>query len=404
MKKIILLISFLGLLAGCGDNKKSENPPTVSVEQRSGIFTDGVISGAYYKTSSGIEGYTNADGKYNYNQGDTVTFSIGGIQLGNPVTASDRTTPLELSDNNNIRTNIMILLQSLDDDGNHDNGINIAETTHNLLNAQDFDLDQSPVAFASNSSLITAVNTIEPNRTPVSPETALNNFKEAFLKDITGIWVPNSAESEEEMLIISIRADGTYLIGEVGEEDDYRFNGIEAGLISWNPLTTEISVSIEPENDTNGEWGLSNPLDNVPFKLNYDGTNLLINESDEIHSFKRIEHQPNQIIGAWRYPETNQIYAFFSNNRYFIADSSTGLEGLNCGRSGVEYGEFSYENNQLKATKLIIDTNGCVGFSSTFNANTSYTIQVNNNVMSLKGGGERIYTLNRVEGYEAPIN
>ena len=405
MKKIILIISCLGLLAACGNNNNGDTPPPpATVEQQTGVFTDGVISGAYYKTSSGLEGYTDTDGHYQYNQGDTVTFSIGGIQLGHSVTAKDRISPLDLSENNNVRTNIMILLQSLDEDGNHDNGIQIAEAALAMLTAQDLNFEEPPASFVNNAKLIAAVIVIDPSRSPVQPDIALNNFKDTFFKDITGVWVSTTEASDDEIFLMSIRPNGSYLIGEVGEEDSNGYNGIEAGLISWNPLTTELTVSIEPDDDTNGDWGLSDPESNIPFKLNFDGTHLLIIENGVTHNFKRIDHQPNTIFGAWRYPATGQIYAFLSNNRYFIVDSSTGLEGLNCGNSGIEYGEFSYTNNQLKATRISADTNGCVGFSATLNANTSYTIQINENIMSLKGFGEATYTLTRVQGYEAPSN
>ena len=92
-----------------------------------------VISGVHYvsKNSQGVVSYegttgdassTNGKGSFKYNEGDKVTFSIGDIVLGS-VTAQVKISPLELATDPVIRNNLIILLQSLDADQNHSNGI-----------------------------------------------------------------------------------------------------------------------------------------------------------------------------------------------------------------------------------------------------------------------------------------
>ena len=64
-------------------------------------------------------------GSYKYNHGDTVEFKLGSMILGK-VKGAPIVTPIELAaDNGNRLQNILVLLQSLDMDGNPENGISI---------------------------------------------------------------------------------------------------------------------------------------------------------------------------------------------------------------------------------------------------------------------------------------
>ncbi|MGH8453750.1 MAG: hypothetical protein ACRES4_02915 [Nevskiales bacterium] len=81
--------------------------------------------GISYKTQS-IAGVTGATGTFRFVPGETVTFSVGDITLPfAPATAV--VTPLELVGTDNVNnqsvTNILRFLQTLDEDGNPDNGI-----------------------------------------------------------------------------------------------------------------------------------------------------------------------------------------------------------------------------------------------------------------------------------------
>lgn len=91
-----------------------------------GVFLDSAVEGAKYKTSSGLEGFTNNRGEYNFKNGDTVEFFIGDVSLG-------KTNALELltTDNLPFPTKVAQFLQTLDSDGLASNGITIKESLHN---------------------------------------------------------------------------------------------------------------------------------------------------------------------------------------------------------------------------------------------------------------------------------
>jgi len=106
----------------------------------SGTFIDATVNGLDYEGNpsgtAGITGDNGTDGGFTVEEDDTVTFSIGGLVIGTSQTISngDIVTPAELAGNpldaSNARAiRIARLLQSLDDDGDTSNGIEISDST-----------------------------------------------------------------------------------------------------------------------------------------------------------------------------------------------------------------------------------------------------------------------------------
>src|SRR5690606_32424307 len=69
-----------------GENPGGENPggedPIGTPGAKQGVFVDSPVAGLSYTTSSDLSGVTDDQGRYEYNEGDTVTFSIGELVLG----------------------------------------------------------------------------------------------------------------------------------------------------------------------------------------------------------------------------------------------------------------------------------------------------------------------------------
>ncbi len=111
------LIASVCLLTACGNS----DTPT-----KQGVFVDSPVEGLSFVTTSGLTGTTNAAGAFSYADGDSVAFSLGSLNFP-PVKAADLISPLDLVDassaNHPGALNIARLLQSLDSDGNPDNGI-----------------------------------------------------------------------------------------------------------------------------------------------------------------------------------------------------------------------------------------------------------------------------------------
>ena len=122
-----------------------------------------------------------------YRTGEQVEFFIGNIYLGNTL-ASDIITPLNLSiDNTNINNpatlNILRLLQTLDSDGDPDNGITISETTHNAALSEAallIDVTASIEEFETNSTLNALIAAQTNLSSLISSEQAVEHFEQSL--------------------------------------------------------------------------------------------------------------------------------------------------------------------------------------------------------------------------------
>lgn len=109
MKKWFAAMLVLAMITGllfqnCSSSDSGGGGTPFKVTQKAlglGTFVDDPVAGLYYSTSSGLTGYTNAQGQYQFNPGDVVSFYILGIKIGSviPVIGADGTasvTPFDL--------------------------------------------------------------------------------------------------------------------------------------------------------------------------------------------------------------------------------------------------------------------------------------------------------------------
>lgn len=142
--KIFISASAAVLLTACGGGGSSAPLATST-----GVFLDSAVEGINYRTETQT-GVTNSKGEFLYKDGERVTFSIGKIDF--PSAAAVQTvTPLTLvgsTDLNNQKvSNILVLLQSLDQDGDPSNGISIPAKAATLAtSAIDFDVPTTTFA------------------------------------------------------------------------------------------------------------------------------------------------------------------------------------------------------------------------------------------------------------------
>ena len=113
-----ILGSTLLLLTACGGGGE----PTAL-----GVFVDAPVEGLTYE-SDGMTGTTNSAGNFRYKVGKNITFSINGVSLP-AVQGASMLTPVDLvgvsSPDSPEAVNIARFLQSIDKDGNPENGIQL---------------------------------------------------------------------------------------------------------------------------------------------------------------------------------------------------------------------------------------------------------------------------------------
>lgn len=392
MKKTLLCLTLAGLLSACGgsDNDSDSNTnPQPSPSTQIGVLTDGPVVGVKYvrASSSGesIEGTTNDKGEFKYEEGDTVRFLIGDVQLGEVIEAKARITPLDLAESENARTNLMVLLQSLDADGDHSNGIEISAETQAAFNAVNLDFKQSSTDFATEVLSKTPLTEAQ----LVTPEKAAENFQATFYKDIAGTW--EIGRTNTSAVVLHILPDGRYVLGEADEADVTGQPGIEIGRLNWNALTSALSPEISL--DTNGDYGLSHPDNDGHYRLSYNGTDLVLTDvgSNSTYILTKVK-QSSGLVGTWKFSET-QLFAFFDNNYYFFLD---GEGGEDCGWAGIEYGKLSINANTLTPTEVFYDTNECAGFHDSFdNSKSIVNYTISGTSLTIGTEGEPSVTLQR---------
>ncbi|WP_016957835.1 pectinesterase family protein [Catenovulum agarivorans] len=142
--KLTTLSSVIGatLLSGCGFDQEINvvEPPAPAL---TGQFVDSAVSGiSYIRTNVNGEvttGVTNSNGEFEFFRGDTIVFHIGDLQLP-AIPPKNFVTPLSFfkTDNSNAANvaNLARLLQSLDDDGDPSNGINIFSSAAGFAKAK----------------------------------------------------------------------------------------------------------------------------------------------------------------------------------------------------------------------------------------------------------------------------
>ena len=166
-----------------------------SSDVNTGYFTDSAVAGMTYTTAT-QSGTTDAAGTFMYKDGETITFSVGGIVIGEAVAATSTMTPFDLvpgamlyTNRSQVEkmyysntssparqaftkiTNILVFLQTLDDDADPDNGINVPAGVAALLNGVMIDFDKDIYSFSGRNSALQAVTSQAAGTTLLSTNT-----------------------------------------------------------------------------------------------------------------------------------------------------------------------------------------------------------------------------------------
>lgn len=384
------------LLSACGgDDDTNVGKPDVGGDPKvgtaTGVLTDAAVQGVAYTTSSGLVGFTDALGQYTYDPDDTVTFKLGALVLGN-LKATPLVTPIELAAGSADKLqNLLVLLQSLDDDGDAANGIKIAPAAAAAVTAS-VDLAQAQATFASaaNTGLTAAMTAGGISRPISSTSQATAHFlaqSKALLS--SQVWV-GSFDNGTFVAVQRVGPNGDYLEAEIGVSEGGGMSGMEYGRV----LATAVDgrgFKLAPviEIDTNGTWGLSHlsACERVAVaggQLTYlEAPASCVTESSG--ALSKADNDPNGIVGVWALGSATQVKTqtilFWANGKFLMIDPIGDTEN-NCGGPGVEYGNYSYDatTKAFKVVSVTVDTNGCAGlsepgrlanFNLTFGANGS---------------------------------
>jgi len=147
-KSVVLFFLLVGMTAITACSGGSSSTATGadgsgSPNLLTGVFLDAPVAGLNYQTAT-MSGSTDVDGTFMYHEGESVTFSIGDVMLGS-APGDHIMTPIDLvpgavDETDPTVTNICRLLQSLDQDGNLENGIMITELMQSEMTGRMIDI------------------------------------------------------------------------------------------------------------------------------------------------------------------------------------------------------------------------------------------------------------------------
>lgn len=356
IKLCAVLLALAGLSACGGGDGSSSTPPsgggTTMPTMATGVLTDDPMAGVPYSTPSNPNGVTGSDGTFQFQTGEMVTFNVAGVEIS--VQAANRITPAVIAESlfpdnetsrNNAVANIAVLFQTVDADGDPNNGVitlrqNAAiegVSTENLVTV----CAQAPADFQQDLQTANAGNTTirEDNQPPTvaNPDDALERF---YRNELAGTWLlsrfePTSGPVEQASLdnftsLLSFDrgctsdcttpADGRTLINRfVGGDYDVEESSVSADarigrvvyVRSDSPVTTDPNLGkflVRNPNDnrqlradaTGSAAGSTDPGEDIynrPLLLN--GDELVVQFADGNLVYTRFSNQKNTLVGTW---------------------------------------------------------------------------------------------------------
>lgn len=190
---LVLVLSACG--GGGGGGGGGSSSPDSSPTVQKGVFHDSAVSNIAYRTSS-QSGFTDSNGEFSYLSGERVIFSIGDIDLPE-IAAGAFVTPLQMGVGGSLNStvvNILRLLQSLDSDGDPDNGIEISDQAHDMaagmvIQFDDPGFDSAVQALVANSGSVTV--------SLLDEQAAVAHFEQSLLseKKARAPWFPVNTEA-----------------------------------------------------------------------------------------------------------------------------------------------------------------------------------------------------------------
>ncbi len=235
------------LLMSCGGGSGGSSAQTIT-----GQFIDDPVQGLRYTCSSGHTGITNQLGEYTCNVGDMVRFSLGAVNLGNVRVQQGPISPYTLfPGDEDAAINVARLLQTVDGDGDPDNGvITLDDNLVNLLPAQ---TDFSSASFGEDTQ-----NAL--NRVLVSVEDARDQLHESIIEYggglPDGMNLPPNANAGDDQSVLAPRlvtVDGSASIDVNGDQLTYlwgfvsRPDGSTAVLENMAQVQTSFMADVEGE-------------------------------------------------------------------------------------------------------------------------------------------------------------
>lgn len=176
-----------------------------------GQFVDSAVAGLWYETET-QQGFTDANGFFNFLAGETVSFYLGQTLLGS-VDAKSLVTPLDMVDDDDHPDklqNMLRILQTLDADADTSNGIEINDVTGNYLDQFELPLNNPAVLFEASSVVSEIISAVTNGSDLINAVDSFVHFRETLLsqrRDTQGEIILNFLDTTWDAEISSTICD-----------------------------------------------------------------------------------------------------------------------------------------------------------------------------------------------------
>ena len=316
MRVVLSFFVVLLFVVGCGGGGGNETPndrqPTARTAM--GQFKDANVAGLIY-VSGGQKGITDSQGRFIYEIGNDVTFSVGNVTLGE-IEGKSLITPVDLveqgSSSSGPVVNTARLLISLDQNANPSDGITISQDVQ--MRAQDWTLDINSDDFDQQLESIKSDLEEEYESFSIFPDetTARNHLEATFRCSYAGAYVGTYDGTDEGNFGILVSAADGHVSGLAYSTVYDEF--IE--LMGQTPISYDQMVAFTSGSTSEGT------------RFNGQFTSV------------------NEVEGAWGYPPDPTIGGNFSGKRIggyqYAVYRATGTWQTG---SFDEYGVFTFDIN-----------------------------------------------------------
>lgn len=288
-----LLLMFISLFilacggggGGGGDATDETSPSNTELQ---GQFIDSLVIGLRYETQS-TSGITDAQGQFSYRDGETIRFYVGDVFIGEAV-GQAIVTPVELvngaTDENNVQVqNIVMFLQSIDEDGDESNGITITTNAINTASGQSVDFSLAEGVFEANGAVQILISAITRSngqaRSMITRTQAKNTFRSNLLGLFAGDYEGTFSGDDTGSWSATVDANGS-------------INGISTSD-TYGPDTVSGKLS------SNGKSSMSGTVGSAVFSGNFSRTGNVsgtwIDDDDASGSFIGTRTSPAVVAG-----------------------------------------------------------------------------------------------------------
>jgi len=266
VRALLFIIASISLAACGGSSGGAANNPALDSTEQKGQFIDSIVIGLRYETPT-TSGFTDAQGRFSFRDGETVSFFVGDIFIGDTL-GQNIVTPVELVngaiDENNIQVqNIAMFLQTIDSDGDESNGITITNVASNAAISQSIDFTLAEGVFETNGTIALLINIITASngvaRIIIDRTIATNTLRSNLLGLFAGIY--NGSFSGDDTGTWRVTIDNKGIISGVSVSDTSGSETVSGSIssngqsvINGTSGTSVFSGSFTRSGNVSGTW------------------------------------------------------------------------------------------------------------------------------------------------------